>query len=556
MITQGIQVKDYIFEEDSSGIIVVKNEIFHNTYTQQDYEDFLEELIEDGQMEQTTFKENKWVLISEFGSRHSVEFPFEFNQKVNDLLKKYVLFKIKVQNVTASHVHQACRTISINIQKTNFLHLNRLWDFVDETKDWSFGELRGLNPLREFLRFSQIENGKEYYEALASVPLPKSNSRMLPSYKSIMTFDYIINDFILNGSEELKLRYYPILIWWQLTKIVPLRPIELSLLKRDWLYHKDGSYFIRIERRKKKQGQISYQMIPLLTEVEIPEELFQLIHRYIELGKEFNDAPYILDLAFIVHNLEEGITFRTRTNFEFTDSSVLNRNLRLSFFEEIVRDQYGYEIVPKQEEELDYDSNKIEMIQMGDTRHIAICSMMLQGMNEFTIAQMAGHSNLTEQVGYCNHLDSYATAYTHRMAKSFQDSIRFNMSDPFEIKRLTEKQKISMSLLKHDLSTATKLDIGGYCKSEYFPFECEIDDCLFCPHFVGSRDMSQEMLEQKAETINRRIKTKMDYIKSVVGHKNDFIKDDEEAKINGKSLNTLFNRKAIVEAYMSQLRKD
>ncbi|MDO4926574.1 MAG: hypothetical protein Q3980_13075 [Turicibacter sp.] len=553
MITTGIKVKEYISEEDSTGIIVVKNEIFHDTYTQEEYEDFLQELIEDKQMKQTTFKENKWVLFTEFWGTRSIEFPFEFNQEVNNLLKKYLVFKFKIQNITPNQIQGSMSGLIKVVKKTKFFHLNQLVDFIDEIKDFDNNDLADMMYVREFLRFSQIPNSEQYYDALKHVPNSNYGSRALPSYKSIMTFDYIINDFILNGSEELKLKYYPVLIWWQLTKIVPLRPIELSLLERDWLYQKNGSYFIKIERRKKRQGQIRYQTIPPLTEVEISKELFDLIHHYIDLGRAFNNAPYILDYEFAKHNLNQTVP-KNKVNTEFSTNSFLNNTLRFKFFEEIVRDHYGYKIVPKQDEELDCDSNEIEMITLGDTRHIAICSMMLQGMNEFTIAQMAGHNNLTEQIGYCNHLDSYATAYTHRMAKSFQNSFKFNINDEFETKELAQKQKISMALLTNSLGTVMKVD-NGYCQSKNFPLECEIDDCLFCPHFVGSRDMSQVMLEQKAEMLDRQIKTKLDYIKSVVSRKIDF-KDDTDSKTNIKSLNTDLKRKALVEAHMYRIRKD
>ena len=550
MISAGVKVKEYIAEEESSGVLVVKNQVFYDTYTHEQYEEFLRELIEDGQLEETTFKENEWCLINEFGGQHNVQFPFEFNHKINTLVKYYAILKFKIQNTTPANVQKCVKGVNTIIQRTKFFNLNQLVDLRNELNTWSNREKLYTVPAKEFLKFTQIENGEQYYDILNSIDIPDCGSRLLPSYKSIMTFDYIVNDFILNGSDDLKLKYYPILIWWQLTKIIPLRPIELSLLQRDWLYQKNGSYFIKIERRKKKQRQLSSQNIPPLKEFEISEELFFLIYRYIELGRAFNDAPNILDYAFIKHNLNQTV-FKTRVNLEFADRNTLSR-LRLKFFEEIVGDRYGYTVLPKQDEDLDYSSNEIEMIDIGDTRHIAICSMMLQGMNELTIAQMAGHSNLTEQIGYCNHLESYATAYTYRMAKSFQNSIKVNM-DVFETKELAQKQLISRALVGVNSGEAMKVD-HGYCISKNFPFECEIDDCLFCPHFIGSKNMSQAMLDQKLEILNQQIKTKMNYIKSVVSHKVD-VKDDAESKMNAKSLNTLFNQKAIVEAYKSEIRE-
>ncbi|CUP57751.1 Uncharacterised protein [Turicibacter sanguinis] len=546
-VNTGLKVTDYIIEDSSTGLIVVKNEMFHDSYTQRDYEEFLEELIEDEQMEQTTFKENKWVLFGEFGEKRHIRFSFEFNPQFNNLLKKFVLFKFKVQNVTSGQVGQLITAIVRIAQKTNFFNINHLADFTNEVRNFEKSELIAAMFTREFLRFAQIPNGEQYYDALKHVPTPTYGSRALPSYKSIMTFDYIINDFILNSSEELKLKYYPVLIWWQLTKIVPLRPIELSILQRDWLYKKNGSYFIKIERRKKRQSRLSSQGIPPLTEIEISEEVFHLIHHYIQLGKEFNNSPYILDYEFAKHNLNQIIRIN-KSNVEYSTHGFLNRNLRIRFFEEIVQNQYGYTVVPKQEEELDYLSNEIEVIHLGDTRHIAICSMMLQGMNEYTIAQMAGHHNLTEQIGYCNHLESYATAYTHRMAKSIQDTLQIDIGGELEAIELAEKQQTARALLLHSSKPIRRIN-NGYCKSKNFPFECEIDDCLFCPHFVPGRDMSQELLEQKAEMLEHQIKTKLEYIKSVVenSRKNDF-KDNAELRTNARSLNADMYRKARIDA--------
>ncbi len=546
MIETGIKIKEYIFEEESSDVIVVKNKVYFDSYTQEQYQEFLDQLIEDGEMLNATFEENNWCLIGEFGTKHNVSFPFEINPQINKLLKQYVLFKLKIQYSVPSNVQKvASYAVDLLIQ-TNFLNLDKLVDFRNAMQDWTDTEKRASTSMREFLRFTKLENSQEFLSALHSISIPGTGNRELPSYKSIMVFDYIINDFILNGSKDLKLKYYPILIWWQLTKIVPLRPIELSLLQKDWLYQKNGSYFVKIERRKNKNRKVKYSTIPALTEFEIPENLYYLIEYYIELGRAFDDSKYILNYSFIRNNLGRGDAPKRKLNKEFCANWVLCE-LRDLFFEEVVCEQYGYKVVPKQEEEINPSSNEIELIQMGDTRHIAVCSMMLQGMNELTIAQIAGHRTLTEQMGYCNHLDSYTKAYTYGMAKSFQNKIKIN-SDELEITKSAKSQLIARSLIGNRLDKAMKVE-HGYCLSKNFPFECEIDDCLFCPHFVGDGDISKSMLNQKKEMLDREINTKLNYIKAVVSNKGDF-KRDNEAKTNAKSLSSSLNRKAIIEAYM------
>ena len=62
-------------------------------------------------------------------------------------------------------------------------------------------------------------------------------------------------------------------------------------------------------------------------------------------------------------------------------------------------------------------NNRIEKMQLGDTRHISITSMMLQGLSPYTIAQLAGHAQIREQIGYYSHMDTYIEANTYHLSR-------------------------------------------------------------------------------------------------------------------------------------------
>lgn len=547
MINQGLKVKQYIEKESSPEVIVVKNEMFYDKDNDDYYYDIFDDLVFENRLNAKSFDDNSWLLIGEFNNSHTLNFSFAIKPEVNDMLKKYALIKYSIQNTTAINVQRAISNISEFIYETNFLNPDYLVNFRNSIKTWTDTKKSNIYYLKEFLRFSKIENCEIYFDVLNSTSTPKPKTRMLPSYQSIITFDYIIKDFIETATNEFKMKYYPILIWWELTKIIPLRPIELCLLERDWLKVRNNKYYLKIVRRKNKNGRIKYNTIPVLKEVEINEPLYIFIKDYIDYCNTINNSNYLFDYSVMSKYFEAHP--KARINLDFTGTNYIYNVLK-NFYNEVVTDIYGYSVLKKQDYDLELKNNEIETIQLGDTRHIAICSMMLQGFNELTIAQLAGHHTLSEQMGYCNHLDSYTKAYTYIMAKSFQDKIKIN-NKSITTTLNAKKMILNKALLGDEYSSLRKVD-NGRCKSTNFPFDCDIDDCLFCPHFIGDENMSADILEEKLNIIEKEIETKLNYVKFVVSSETNR-KTSNDLKTNTNSLNTMLKRKAIIQAYKMNL---
>ena len=126
-----------------------------------------------------------------------------------------------------------------------------------------------LSAFGEFLAFIDAAGAKEYFEAVSSVPqIPAQKSRDLPCYQSILLFDYIINDFIQRTNIEEKARYYPVLIWWKISSVIPLRPGEVYQLPKNCIYEKNGKCYIHIERVKNKYKRKQYSS-PVVKDFEI-----------------------------------------------------------------------------------------------------------------------------------------------------------------------------------------------------------------------------------------------------------------------------------------------
>ena len=139
----------------------------------------------------------------------------------------------------------------------------------------------------EFLSFIDAAGAREYFEAVISVPqISAQKSRDLPCYQSILLFDYIINDFIQRTNTQERARYYPVLIWWKISSVIPLRPGEVYQLPKDCIHEKNGKYYIHIERVKNKYKRKQYSS-PSVKDFEIREDVYSIISNYIEYTNQF-----------------------------------------------------------------------------------------------------------------------------------------------------------------------------------------------------------------------------------------------------------------------------
>jgi hypothetical protein len=87
-------------------------------------------------------------------------------------------------------------------------------------------------------------------DAIASMAATsKGKQRDLPDLASILLFQYMMDDFWKDATNEERLFYYPLKLWWDITSIIPTRPMEFLLTPRDCI-HQDasGEWFITIRK--------------------------------------------------------------------------------------------------------------------------------------------------------------------------------------------------------------------------------------------------------------------------------------------------------------------
>jgi hypothetical protein len=562
----GIKIKKYIQKDDSNEIIVVKEVVNFNPITSiATYQKKFNKLISEEILYEGSFNDSKWAFYTQNYDIRYAYFNHELNPEMNLKLKAYALFKSDSCSVYGTV--RAVRFISDFMYTSNYFDLKYLNKVQDEIKTWSDTKLSSSPLISEFLRFINTESNNEYFTLISKISMPKYNPRLIPSYHSIINFDFIIQDFIINGDIQLKFKFYPIIIWWELTKIIPLRPIELVELSRNCIEFDGEYYYINITRKKQKRnGKIKYKMIKPLNRIKITYELYSLIKIYKDYSDTINNSnnmfSYEIFKGFLKHKRSREKLSKKLT-LDIVDTTRIARLLN-NFLIEVVREKYGYTLLSKGEKYIDdFEVKEIEKILLGDTRHIAFCGMMLQGYNPLTIAQIGGHETLTEQLGYQSHLDDYIVSHTYIMAKGLRNKLTHNKNISLSNFNMNSKSNlIRESLLGLEKYKGRKI-VGGRCMSENFPYECNSDGHYCCDYFIPDETLTQGLINKELFKVNDEIEIKTSFIKSALKHlifaeKHDGSSDviTEDLKSNTNSLNTLMRNKATLQSYKMQLDKE
>ena len=207
----------------------------------------------------------------------------------------------------------------------------------------------------------------------------EGNQRLLADFNSYLRFHGVLHDFWKSADKRQKLFYFPLYFWWNLTAILPLRPMEFLLTPRDCLRIHNGEYILTIRRTKLKGGneKIQYRIAEdyLLKEYVIAESLAAEIQKYIEATKRmrqteiktlFLQAPHYSYIGRKIHSNNRYYTYNNLT---------VCRNC---FFQEVVNGRM----------------EDISEIRFGDTRHLAMANLILAGGSPVICRELAGHSDI------------------------------------------------------------------------------------------------------------------------------------------------------------------
>ncbi|ARK21863.1 tyrosine-type recombinase/integrase [Sporosarcina ureae] len=526
-------------------VIERKQNVKFDTFNSKKYKEMFDQLVRDNHII-GHYNQKSWKLpcvISDYPI--IISFDIENSYKLNEALKAYSIVRI-LSGRTAFTVYNELTLLKRVILESNgFKSLDKLEGFLElQLQTYQSQGYRMSADTKRFISFYQPNNCAKIIDICNQYLTYKEAVRVLPNFDDIMTFDDIVNDYFKNHPIEETLEYMPIMMWWLLTNVLPMRPTEFLMLEKDCLDYTNNSasaYRIKIPRIKNKSS--SPGINQRMDFIEIDEKAYIIIKSAINsLNTIDSNSKYLFPVELL---------WRYRKITLPKKNERINRYdfdlMRKHFYENIVEGLYGI-----------YD---LERIRLGDTRHFAIINMALQGFNMLSIARMAGHEAIRSQYSYYSHAEHFAQSYVYRLA---QKKVEYKVADEmssglFGWKRyIYDKGKLTDVKESENIVGLVKY---GYCTEEksIFPQTC-VEYCEFCSKYAFNPSINEQReaidwLSKTSINIEERIRTTIELMKDLSTNlaKTYIQSNDELLKSSSQKLMTYMDMKATID---SKILKD
>ena len=332
----------------------------------------------------------------------------------------------------------------------------------DRDKMWHRATFLAMIPFGNDIRDRVIEEMEE----LRTVKKLKA-SRRLPEFSYYLNFDRTIKDFWENADDEEKRIYFPVWFWWNLTSVLPLRATEFLMTPRECLCEKNGRYLLTIRRtrmKKKRKHRYKIREDYELHEYSIPKELYEEIERY-------RNATATADRT----ETETLLVPEQKVPSGYFTYCQMQRRLK-KFCREVI----GSEAYP---------------IHMGDTRHLAMISLILSGGSPVVCRELAGHEDIEISSHYYANMSGVVESLVLERFRGWSPESgirgenRYPMSVPEEMTRVKNGWCDCKSVERGDVSECVKAYVPGG----------ELGDCLIYRHFFADRKGLQIQIERAAK---------------------------------------------------------
>lgn len=242
--------------------------------------------------------------------------------------------------------------------------------------------------------------------------------RELAEYESYFLFEDLINDYFPNATREEKAKYYPVYIWWKITTIIPLRVTEYLVTPKDCIRRKNEKWYITVRRTRLKGNQkktirYSVEHDYQLYEYETTEEIANIINEYKEICKDYpdskGDALLSCEMYYEAFSKKRNIVISKDEKYISAQHFSL---LLYAFYDDVIAKKYKYRILTKNDaqqinevgEVIQLKDNEIIRIAPGDTRHIALQNLLLNGCNILFAQDISGHDSVDMVFHYAGNM--------------------------------------------------------------------------------------------------------------------------------------------------------
>jgi len=289
--------------------------------------------------------------------------------------------------------------------------------------------------------------------------------RVLADFDVYFKFNDALEKFWLKANLFEKSFYFPLYFWWNLTAILPLRPTEFLLTPRKCIERKNGENILTVRRTTLKNGKrkIYYNIDGdyRLMKYSIPDKMASEIKKYLEATAEMPISP--LNTLFV-----------QQPHYLHLNKSTLSDSIYYSY------SKLTYCLRRFQNDVMKSESDE-RRINLGDTRHLAMISLIASGGSPVVCKELAGHEDINISAHYYSNISRFVECATYEMYR---------------------KQKGgSVDILRHKpFCTGETIEInGGRCDSTAyisgsigdcilnFGTNGELGYCACCPHFIDGK---------------------------------------------------------------------
>ncbi|MEK1495593.1 integrase [Staphylococcus aureus] len=444
-----------------------------------------------------SFYDDIWLFSHEYSPGRTIKLDCgkidnDLNREEKLLIKYWIgsLLEKYRPSTCIHYFHHFC--IAVNI--TKFFSLDRINHFVEwlhEDHITNNEKTYVLSTVFSFFDFSEIDNSSKYlaklYDVRNKIKFVK-NPIQLPSSKYILLFSYYLEKYFadikkdkLSDDEEIikkTILFYPILIWWNLTTIIPIRSTEFCLIKRDSISKEGNRFFLTITRIKKPLN----DAVNYYNKIEINESMYHLLNNYIELTEEYGESETLISYRSLIYADNPG-----RRELQKRDLNSFNKNnlekLLKRFYKEVINEYYHINVPANQK------------LSPNDTRHIAFVSLMMQGISPVEIARLGGHRTIAAQYHYSFHKEYWIDNEVFKLIKNYKNISNFDNN----IRYIPENVKLK-AFESPTSSFRGELEIG-YCSDSLI--RCEAKECMLCSHWRIDLDDLKVKHDQIIEKVNK-----------------------------------------------------
>lgn len=542
-----MQLKVALGSINENESITRKQNVKYDTFDLNKYKEMFYQLVDTNHV-YGSFEDIQWELpcnVSDYPI--IIKFDIEVYQDYNLAIKAYSVIRL-LSGRTPITVYNEVALIKKAILECNGLKdLQKLEALLEiESQLHSYQGYQIAIDLKRFTLFYNTDETEKIIDICNNQQMYKKTSRQLPNFGDVMIFDDIVNDYFQSHPIKQTLEFLPIMLWWLLTNIIPMRPSEFLSLKKNCLEKDENRYSpYRIKIPRIKNNTYKPNSMDIQDTIDIDEKAYNFIRDAIQqLSTIDSDSEYLfpveLLLAFRKVKMNKKNERINRRDFDL---------LKKDFYEKVVEEIYGK-----------YD---LEKIKSGDTRHFAIINMALQGFNMLSIARMAGHGEIRSQYSYYSHADHFAQSYVYRMAQKRLENQVSNKIESGIIgwKRYVYDKGKTINIRESDLKDIVGRVKFGYCMEEQsvFPNTC-IESCKYCSNFafnpaVNEQKEAMEWLANSSKVLETKIRESIELMRDLsMNLSKSFVQgNDDLLKSTSRNLLTYMDMKTMIDSNLMEV---